>query len=63
MGDKLKLFENRKIRAIWDEKKEEWYFSVIDVIAILTDSPDPKRYWSALYSFGFFVKDQVTISV
>ena len=40
MGDKLKLFENRKIRAIWDEKKEEWYFSVIDVIAILTDSPD-----------------------
>lgn len=48
MGDKLKLFENRKIRAIWDEKKEEWYFSVIDVIAILTDSPDPKRYWSVL---------------
>lgn len=44
----LKLFEDRKIRSVWDDEKEKWYFSVIDVVAVLTDSLDPKRYWSVL---------------
>lgn len=48
--ESLKLFEDRKVRTVWDSEKEEWYFSVIDVVAILTDSPDPKRYWSVLKS-------------
>ena len=48
--ESLKLFEDRKVRAVWDDEEEKWYFSVIDVVAILTDSPDPKRYWSVLKS-------------
>ena len=38
----IQLFENQKIRTAWDEDKEEWYFSVVDVVAILTDSADPQ---------------------
>ena len=45
---KLKLFENKKVRTHWNEENEQWYFSVIDVIEILTDSSIPKRYWSDL---------------
>ena len=41
----IKLFENRQVRSFWDEKEEKWYFSVVDVVLILTDSPDPKDYW------------------
>ena len=44
----IKLFENRKVRTHWDSEKEKWFFSVIDVIEILTDSSIPKRYWSDL---------------
>lgn len=44
----VKLFESKKVRTHWDEKTEQWYFSVIDVIEILTDSKLPKRYWSDL---------------
>ena len=44
----IKLFENRKVRTHWDEEKEVWYFSIIDVIQILTDSLNPRRYWSDL---------------
>lgn len=46
----LKLFEDKKVRTVWDDEQEKWYFSIIDVIAILTNSPDPKRYWSVLKS-------------
>ena len=46
----IQLFEDRKIRTVWDNDREEWYFSVIDVIDVLTDSLDPKRYWSVLKS-------------
>jgi hypothetical protein len=46
--DKVKLFENKKVRSQWDPKKEKWYFSVIDVVEILTNSSVPKRYWSDL---------------
>ena len=42
------LFEGREIRSIWDSEKEEYYFSVVDVISALTDSNIPKRYWSDL---------------
>ena len=40
----IKLFENKKIRTYWDEEIEEWYFSIIDVVEILTESNDPKQY-------------------
>lgn len=46
--DKVKLFENKKVRSQWDPEKEKWYFSVIDVVEILTNSSVPKRYWSDL---------------
>jgi len=42
------LFNDRQIRRVWNEEKEEWFFSIIDVIAILTDSPRPRKYWNAL---------------
>lgn len=43
-NDKIKVFEDRKIRTAWDEEQEEWHFSVVDVVAVLTDSVDPKQY-------------------
>ena len=48
--ESLKLFNDKKVRTVWDDEQEKWYFSVVDVIDILTDSPDPKRYWSVLKS-------------
>ena len=44
----IQLFENKKVRTIWDAEKEQWYFSIIDVIEILTGSPRPRKYWNAL---------------
>lgn len=44
----LKLFESKKIRSHWDAEKEQWYFAIADVIAILTDSPNPQVYWRVL---------------
>lgn len=44
----IKVFEDKKVRTVWDADNEKWYFSIIDVIGILTDSADPKRYWSVL---------------
>ncbi len=44
MSDNIKIFEGSKIRSVWDAEKEEWYFSVVDVISVLTDSKDPKQY-------------------
>ncbi|OIR05096.1 hypothetical protein GALL_129120 [mine drainage metagenome] len=44
----IKIFENKKVRTLWDEEKEIWYFSIVDVIAVLTDSPRPRKYWNAL---------------
>lgn len=40
----IQFFENRKIRTVWDDEEQEWYFSVVDVVAVLTDSADPKQY-------------------
>ena len=44
----IKLFEQKQVRAIWDEDKEKWFFSIIDVIEILTESERPRKYWSDL---------------
>ena len=46
--ESIRLFEERKVRAIWDDEQEEWYFSIVDVISILTDSPNPRKYWRVL---------------
>ena len=44
----VKLFENRKVRSIWNEEQEKWYISVIDVVGVLTESPNPNNYWKVL---------------
>ena len=44
----IKIFEEKKVRMIWDEEMEKWYLSIVDVIAILTESPNPRKYWSVL---------------
>lgn len=44
----IKLFGDDKIRAIWDDDQEKWYFSIVDVIAVLTESPNPQTYWRVL---------------
>ena len=46
--NEIKLYENKEIRSVWDEEKEEWYFSVVDVVAVLTESKDPQVYWRVL---------------
>lgn len=47
-NDKIQLFEDKRIRTAWDEEKEEWYFSIVDVVGVLTDSVDPAAYWRKL---------------
>lgn len=47
-NDAIQLFEDQKIRVAWDEQQDEWYFSVADVIAVLTESADPAAYWCKL---------------
>ena len=47
-NDSIQLFENKKIRTAWNEEQEEWYFSIVDVIAVLTGTENPRRYWSDL---------------
>ena len=44
----LQIFEDKKIRTAWDEEQEEWYFAIVDVIAVLTDSPNPQTYWRVM---------------
>jgi len=44
----LKLFDEKKVRTIWDDELEKWYFSIVDIVGILTDSPNPRKYWSVL---------------
>ena len=44
----IQLFEERKVRTVWDDKEEKWYFSVVDVCGVLTDSKDPTAYWRKL---------------
>jgi prophage antirepressor-like protein len=44
----IQIFEDKKVRTLWDAEQEKWYFSIIDVIEILTGSPRPRKYWNAL---------------
>lgn len=46
----IKLFEDKRVRIVWDEASEEWFFSIVDIIEILTDSDRPRKYWSDLKS-------------
>jgi hypothetical protein len=46
--DAVKIFEDKKVRALWDGEKEKWYFSIIDVIEILINSGRPRKYWNDL---------------
>ncbi|MEG1725757.1 MAG: hypothetical protein RR313_10225 [Anaerovoracaceae bacterium] len=46
--NKIQLFEERKVRTLWDEDQEKWYFSIVDVVGILTDSVDGRKYWNKL---------------
>ncbi|MDR0758423.1 MAG: Bro-N domain-containing protein [Tannerella sp.] len=48
MKENIKLFEEKKVRTVWDEEKEEWCFSIVDVVEVLTESPNPRKYWSVL---------------
>ena len=41
----IQLFEEKKVRTVWDDQAEKWYFSVVDVVQVLTDSSDVKQYW------------------
>ena len=44
----IQLFEQRKVRTVWDDETQKWYCSIVDVVAVLTDSPNPRKYWSVL---------------
>ena len=48
MAEDLKLFEKQQVRSSYNEDSEKWYFSIIDIISILTESKNPRRYWSDL---------------
>ena len=47
-NDNIQLFDDKRIRTAWDEEKEEWYFSIVDVVGVLTDSVNPAAYWRKL---------------
>ena len=44
----IQIFENKKVRTAWDDQEEKWYFSIVDVCAVLTDSANPQTYWRVL---------------
>ena len=46
----IKLFNDKQIRTIWDDEQEKWYFSIVDIVGVLTESPNPRKYWSVLKS-------------
>ena len=47
-SEAIKIFEDKKVRTLWDEESEKWYISIVDVVEILTESPNPRKYWSVL---------------
>ena len=47
-NNKVQLFENKTIRTAWDEEREEWYFYIVDVVAVLTESPNLQTYWRVI---------------
>ena len=46
--NQIQLFEEKKVRTVWDDAEEKWYFSIVDAVAVLTDSPDSRNYWKVL---------------
>lgn len=48
MDNRIKVFENKEVRTLWNAEEKEWYFSVVDVVEVLTDSANPRKYWSVL---------------
>ena len=46
--DAIKIFEDKKVRTHWNNNDEKWYFSIVDTVEILTESPNPRKYWSVL---------------
>ena len=44
----IQVFEEKQVRTLWDAEQEKWYISIVDVIAVLTESPNPRKYWSVL---------------
>lgn len=46
--NEIKIFEDKQVRSVWDDVQEKWYISIVDVIAVLTESPNPRKYWSVL---------------
>ena len=47
-SEAIKIFEDKKVRTLWDEESEKWYISIVDVVEILTESSNPRKYWSVL---------------
>ena len=48
--NEIKLFEQKVVRSIWDAEQEKWFMSIVDVVSVLTESPNPRKYWSVLKS-------------
>ena len=46
--NKIKIFDEKLVRTVWDDELEKWYFSIVDVVGVLTDSPNPNNYWKVL---------------
>ena len=46
--NQIQIFDEKKVRSVWDDAEEKWYFSIVDAVAVLTDSPDPRNYWKVL---------------
>jgi prophage antirepressor-like protein len=44
----IKLFEDKRVRVLWDEEQEKWFFSIVDVVGVLSESDNPRKYWSVL---------------
>ncbi len=48
----IKFFSQKQIRSVWNEEEQQWYFSIVDVVEVLTDSPTPRQYWGKLKKKG-----------
>ena len=48
MKNQIQLFEEKKVRTAWDEASEEWYFSIVDLVEVLTGTDRPRKYWNDL---------------
>ena len=48
MKTSIRFYKDHEVRAVWDEENAKWWFSVVDIVAAITDSPNPRKYWSVL---------------